>query len=288
MTSPGLLGEIAILGSASPARHLARRFAARGYSLRVWDPDPDRAQSLAQDCGGRAEPSLPALVGAMTAPRLIWLCSDSAESSSRCLDQIGNLLDSGDAVVEAGEADFRQLPAGARSLDARGVALADAALVAGDWAEAVGRVLAAGSAHPVPGAMAAGLDAAADVPRGVWMLCGPPGSARFLGRIAAEGLQGFSLGLAEGFETFGRAGIQLQPGDLLRSWQHSGERNAALGKLAKDYLDAIAWDGTGAGVPPPAVALAANLRFASQGLESYLAQLAALMGKASPGAGPSR
>jgi len=270
--------EAAIVGAASPARQLACALAARGALVRVWDADPALAAGLAESWGGCAEASLEALIGAMRAPRLLWLAADSAEACSLHLNQLGALLESGDAVVAAGEADFRRLPEHGRDLDARGVALADAALVAGDWGAAHARLLAVGTQVPVPDTIAAGLDVAAHVPRGAWIPCGPPGSARFVALVAAEGRKGLAAGLADGFETIGRAGVQLQLGDLIRAWRQSGERNAALGRLAKDYLDAIGWDAGRPGVPPAAVTLAMSLRFASQGLELYLAQLSTLFG----------
>lgn len=253
----------------------------------VWDPDPERAAEFAKDCGGRAEPSLAALLDAMGTPRVVWVVSEPA-TASVCLDPLVDRLGAGDLVLQSGLADFRHLASRARDLDAKGVRFADVAMVAGDWGGTPGRLLAVGGALPVPEDMAAVLNVAAGAPQGAWLPCGPPGSGCFVGRVAAESRRGLEDGMATGFQTLGSAGIQPQLGDLLRVWQQSGERNAALGALARDYLDAIAWDSSGTGVPPPAVTLALNLRFAAQGLELYLAQLQTLMGGAAPGPGPSR
>lgn len=270
-----------------PASQLARGYADRGHKVLAWDPDPERAADFARDCGARAEPALPALVDAMAAPRLVWVVSEPARASV-CLDPLVDLLSAGDLVLQTGLADIRHLASRARDLDAKGVRFADVALVAGDWGGNAGRLLAVGTPLPVPEEMAAALNAVAGAPQGAWLPCGPPGSGFFAGRVAAESRGALEDGMATGFQTLGPAGMQPHLGELVRVWQRSGERNAALGVLARDYLDAIAWDSSGKGVPPPAVNLAMSLRFAAQGLELYLAQLQTLMGGAAPGPGPSR
>ncbi len=272
-----------ILGAAAPAPALARLLAGAGVAVSVTDPDAAAAAAVAAGCGARAADSVPALVGALPAPRAVFLVQPSAEATGNAMVLLDPLLDAGDVVVDAGEGHFREAALFARALALRGIGFADLALASGSWDDGPGRVLAVGGSAADVERLRPLLDRLAPAPASFWAAGGPPGSGHFVRAVEAELRRGMTGALAEGFEVFGRNGFRLQPGELARVWARGGAVSSGLGDLAEQFLEAAGWSGSdAAAVPPPAVALAQGLRFAAQGAELYWRQLMALV----PGAVP--
>jgi 6-phosphogluconate dehydrogenase (decarboxylating) len=282
MSTPDIPLAALLFGSAPPAADLAARFVRAGLAIGIYDENAAAAEQLARNVGMRRLTSVSELRDTLVAPRAVWLSSAGAG----ILRELENVLEKADVIADVSEGDIRDASLRARALAARGIGYADITLAAGTWSGNIGRVLAVGVEEGYANTLSSQFDALAQPPEGLWALCGPPGSARFVSAVEREMRKGITCAMTEGLELYGRGGFRLQPGDLARMWQRGSAVNAALGQLAAEFLDVAGWTngapGKGAlpGVPP-AVALALSLRFAAQGAELYLQQIAGLMAAAS-------
>lgn len=276
MSSPPAL-SCAVIGAAPAAAAIIKRLAGAGVGIH--DEDAAAAERLCAELGARHLAGVDALLEALPAPRVVWLAAEPKHACERLLADLASRLAAGDVVADAGEGDFREAMHRAQALGREGIGYADVVHAAGDWAADRGRVLAVGGDAAQVEALRPHLDRLAPLPEAVWGLCGPAGSGRFVRAVEQELGRGLVSALAEGFEVFAQGGLRLQPGELARVWQRGGACNAALGRLAAEFLDSVGWT-QASGAAPPAVSLALSLCFAAQGVEFYFGQLSALMAAA--------
>lgn len=88
--------------------------------------------------------SLAALVRALPAPRMVWVMVPAGEATAATVTALGDLLTSGDLVIEGGNSRFTDDQAQASRLAERGIGYLDVGVSGGVWGLANGYGLMVG------------------------------------------------------------------------------------------------------------------------------------------------
>jgi 6-phosphogluconate dehydrogenase len=209
---------------------LTTRAIAAGFDVIVVDPDaqaPQRSQALG---AGSAE-SLPALVQALPAPRTIWIMVPAGPVTDSVIDELGSLLDPGDAIIDGGNSNYRDDIHHAQRLGEKGIDFLDVGTSGGVWGADRGFSLMIGGPDSQVQALAAlwdalapGVEAASRTPgrtgtpspaeRG-WLHCGPSGAGHFV-KMVHNGIEyALMAAYAEGLSILqhANAGLDDRQGD---------------------------------------------------------------------------
>jgi 6-phosphogluconate dehydrogenase len=296
--SPSSAGPLAMVGLGRMGANMARRLARAGVMVQGVDPDAGARAALKDTAGVGVHASIGEAIGALPAPRTVWLMLPAGSPTQTAIETLLARLGRGDLVIDGGNADHRDSRRRAEAFAARGIAFADCGVSGGVWGLESGYCLMFGAdpaAAPRVAALARVLAPAAD---GGWLHCGPPGSGHFV-KMIHNGIEyGAMQAYAEGFALLegseygldlAKVGEVWRHGSVIRSWL----LDLTVAALAEPgALDAVqphvADSGEGRwtveeavrqGTPAPVIALALMSRFDSQGRADTANRLLALMRK---------
>src|SRR5512142_3281759 len=85
--------------------NMARRLARGGARVTGFDRDAQARTALADTIASAS--SLRELVGALPAPRVVWLMLPAGDVTEAAIDELGTCLAPGDLVVDGGNANYR-------------------------------------------------------------------------------------------------------------------------------------------------------------------------------------
>lgn len=193
---------------------IAARLAAAGHHCTGYDPAPAAAAPV------EAVGSLEALVGALGAPRVVWMMVPAGAVAS-VVDDVAPLLAPGDLLVDGGNSHHADSRARAAALAESGVEYADVGTSGGVFGSERGYCLMVGASpdvfsrlEPVLAALAPGVAAAPRTPgragepapaeRG-YLHCGPPGAGHFVKMVHNAVEYGLMAAYAEGLDVLHRA-----------------------------------------------------------------------------------
>src|SRR5207253_3043833 len=86
------------------------------------------------------------LVSQLEAPRAVWLMIPAGAATEGAFQELLGLLDSGDAIIDGGNSNFRDSQRRAREAAERGIDFIDAGVSGGVWGLQVGYCLMVGGA----------------------------------------------------------------------------------------------------------------------------------------------
>jgi 6-phosphogluconate dehydrogenase len=204
--------QLGLIGLGRMGANMARRLARGGHSLVVHDHSPDALAAAARD-GHQPAASLGELVGALAAPRAIWLMVPAAVVDAT-IAALAPLLAPGDIVVDGGNSHYHDDIRRAGELAARSLHYVDVGTSGGVWGAERGYCLMVGGepavvAHlePLLRTLAPGVDAAPRTdPQGGppapaehgYLHCGPAGAGHFV-KMVHNGIEyGLMAAYAEG------------------------------------------------------------------------------------------
>src|SRR3954447_25031558 len=87
----------------------------------------------AHQAGKRDVDSLPALVEALSAPRVVWVMVPAGEPTRATVKELGELLSSGDVVIDGGNSKYTDDQVHDVMLREKGVGYIDAGVSGGVW-----------------------------------------------------------------------------------------------------------------------------------------------------------
>jgi 6-phosphogluconate dehydrogenase len=204
--------QLGLIGLGRMGANMARRLARGGHSLVVHDHSPDALTAAARD-GHQPAASLGELVGALAAPRAIWLMVPAAVVDAS-IAALAPLLAPGDIVIDGGNSHYHDDIRRAGELAARGLHYVDVGTSGGVWGAERGYCLMVGGEpavvarlEPLLRTLAPGVDAAPRTdPHGGppapaehgYLHCGPAGAGHFV-KMVHNGIEyGLMAAYAEG------------------------------------------------------------------------------------------
>jgi len=194
---------------------MTQRIRENGLRVVGYDRHPEHT-----DVGSLAE-----LVGALPAPRAVWVMLPAGVPTQSTLDELLGLLAAGDVVVEGGNSNFRDSIARARTFAERGIGYVDAGVSGGVWGLAEGFCLMVGGTAADVATVRPFLDALA--PEGGLVHAGESGAGHFA-KMVHNGIEyGLMQAYAEGYELMAATDLDIdvpatfaawRNGSVVRSW----------------------------------------------------------------------
>jgi len=290
--------DIGIVGLGRMGGNMACRLVRGGVRVVGFDAVVEVRTAVASE-GIVATDSLEALVGALPAPRVVWMMVPAGAPTERVIESLAHLLMPGDLIVDGGNANYKDSQRRAAALAARRILFVDCGVSGGVHGLEQGYALMFGADAPGAAAVTPFVRILAPAPDKGWLHCGPHGAGHFV-KMIHNGIEyGMMQALAEGFALMRRRDdLALDVAAIAETWRYGSVVRSWLLDLTARFLaeDAelvdiapfVADSGEGRwtvqeaveqGVPAPVLTLALMARFASQGRDDYAAKMLAMMRK---------
>ncbi|MFT8639332.1 phosphogluconate dehydrogenase (NAD(+)-dependent, decarboxylating) [Bifidobacterium sp.] len=203
--------QIGMIGLGRMGGNMASRLKEDGHSIVGFDR---AAQS------GRDVDSLEALVGALSAPRTIWVMLPAGAPTDLTIKALSSLLDNGDVIIDGGNTHYSDDIRHAKELEPFGIHFMDVGVSGGVWGKERGYALMVGGSkedyrHCLPiyeSLKPSGEDGL--------VLAGGVGAGHFA-KMVHNGIEyAMMQGLGEGYATMKHSGLIENPGEVVASWRH--------------------------------------------------------------------
>lgn len=291
--------EFGIVGLGRMGGNMARRLARKGRKIAVMNRSHDVAEALAVETGHAACRDYAELVGALAAPRIVWLMLPAGAASDDALEALLPLLAPGDLIVDGANAHWKDDAPRAAKCAAHGVDFADAGVSGGVWGLENGYCIMFGGSGAAAARLKPYMEALAPTPTTGWLHTGPVGSGHYT-KMVHNGIEyGMMQAFAEGFALMrDKPGFDLDLAAISELWRHGSVVRSWLLDLSAEFLakdQALAdiqpfvsdsgegrWTALAAieqGIPTPVMTLALMSRFDSQGRADFGNKMLAMMRK---------
>ncbi|MHB1594970.1 MAG: NADP-dependent phosphogluconate dehydrogenase [Streptosporangiaceae bacterium] len=243
MTQSSELAQIGVTGLAVMGRNLARNLARHGYRVAVHNRTYQRTQSLIAEHGAEGafvpSESMADFVGSLRRPRAIIVMVKAGPPTDAVIGELVPLLESGDIVIDCGNAHFADTRRREADLRARGLHFVGAGVSGGEEGALHGpSIMPGGSAEsyrtlgPMFESIAAQVDG---TPCCVHV--GPDGAGHFV-KMVHNGIEYADMQLiAEAYDLL-RAATGASPAelaDIFRTW-NEGDLESFLIEITADVL----------------------------------------------------
>jgi 6-phosphogluconate dehydrogenase len=221
--------QLGMIGLGRMGANMVRRLMRDGHDCVVYDVNADAVSELAGE-GATGADSLADLVAKLEAPRNAWIMVPAGYVQDT-VDELGDLLDEGDAMIDGGNSYYRDDHDRAEALAPKGIHYLDVGtsggvfglergycLMIGGPDEAVGRL------DPVFATIAPGLDGAPERTPGRegepsaseqgYLHCGPSGAGHFV-KMVHNGIEyGIMAAYAEGLNVLRNANVGSEQAEI--------------------------------------------------------------------------
>lgn len=282
-----------MIGLGRMGGNMAQRLLHGGHTVIAFDQS-DAALSASADAGAARAASVADLTQRLAPPRAVWIMLPAGDITESAIAELSQLLDAGDAVIDGGNANYKDTMRRGDLLAERGIHLLDAGTSGGVWGLAEGYSLMVGGdaavfarLEPIFQTLAPGADQG-------YARVGPTGAGHFT-KMVHNGVEyGLMQAYAEGFELLQakQDDFELDLLSIAKTWQHGSVVRSWLLDLAVRALEtdpdldnlAAYVEDSGEGrwtvnesvelaVPTPAITAALYQRFRSRQQEPYGARM---------------
>jgi 6-phosphogluconate dehydrogenase len=205
--------ELGIVGLGRMGANMARRLMRDGHQIVAYDVNPEAVAALAGE-GAQGASSIQDMVSAMSAPRSIWVMVPAGEITEQTVAEVGEALESGDAIIDGGNSYYRDDIRRAKAVGERGIDYVDCGTSGGVFGLERGYCLMIGGPDraverldPIFASLAPGVDSAERTPgrsgdvtpsENGYLHCGPNGAGHFV-KMVHNGIEyGMMAAYAEG------------------------------------------------------------------------------------------
>src|SRR5208282_1133278 len=124
--------QLGVVGLGRMGGNIVRRLARRGHQCVVFDQNPAAIKSLVGESvtGGS---NLGDLVRRLEKPRAVWLMLPSGEITEHAVVQLGDMLQSGDTIIDGGNSFYKDDIRRAKALTTNGIRYVDCGTSGGVW-----------------------------------------------------------------------------------------------------------------------------------------------------------
>lgn len=289
--------QLAIIGLGKMGGNMARRLTEAGHSVVGYNRELSITQELEKDIALKGAKSLEEAVQLLDAPRIVWLMIPAGDPVENSVRALGELLSSGDIVIDGGNSNFRESMARAELLAEKDIQMLDVGVSGGVWGLKEGYSMMIGGDKNVVETMTPIFESLAPSSELGWGHVGPNGAGHFV-KMVHNGIEyGLMQAYAEGFEIMqAKEGFDLNLHQISEIWQHGSVVRSWLLDLTalalkddqtlSDIEGWVADSGEGRwtvfeaineNVPAPIITLSLMQRFASRQDESYAAKMLAAL-----------
>jgi 6-phosphogluconate dehydrogenase len=290
--------EIGIIGLGRMGSNMARRLARGGHRVVAYNRSPQKAYALAdEEPNVVAVKSLEEIATQLTPPRAAWVMVPAGEATEQMIEALLDILSPGDAIIDGGNANYRDTMRRAAKVAARELYFVDVGTSGGVWGLSEGYSMMVGGEEAVVEQLRPIFETLAPAPDKGWGHVGPSGAGHFV-KMVHNGIEyGLMQAYAEGFEILkARKDFDLDLHHIAEIWRYGSvvrswllDLTAAALAEDQDLSDIRGWVAdSGEGrwtvaeaidqdVPAPVITLSLLMRLVSRQDEGYAAKLLAAM-----------
>ena len=205
--------QLGMVGLGRMGANIVRRLMRDGHDCVVYDVSPDAVKPLADE-GATGSDSLDDFVARLNPPRAAWVMVPAGEITETTVRELGERLESGDAIIDGGNSYYRDDMRRAAMLREKGIDYIDCGTSGGVFGLERGYCLMIGGPdeafarlEPIFATLAPGVDAAERTPgregdpspaEHGYLHCGPNGAGHFV-KMVHNGIEyGVMAAYAEG------------------------------------------------------------------------------------------
>lgn len=225
--------EIGFIGLGKMGMNMVTRLRQGGHHVVVYDRSAETvAQATTAGCVGTS--SLAELVQKLEAPRAVWIMVPSGAPTEDTVHSVGELLRSGDTIIDGGNTNFNDDVRRAGDLSKKGLHYIDAGTSGGVWGLKVGYCLMVGGDDAPVQRLAPIFTTLA--PEQGWAHVGAVGAGHYV-KMVHNGIE-YSMmqGYAEGFELMSKSEYRLDLPQIANLWMHGSVVRSWLLELAASAL----------------------------------------------------
>lgn len=285
--------QIGMVGLGRMGGNMTTRLLRGGHEVVVMDRSPD-AVATAVGGGATGAATLEELVGALHAPRAVWVMVPSGQPTEDTVQTLKGLLSPGDVVVDGGNSNYKDSIRRGTDLAGAGIGFVDSGTSGGIWGLENGYCLMVGGEDRWVSIVEPAFLTLA--PENGYAHVGPSGAGHFT-KMIHNGIEYALLqAYGEGFELLkaSQFGIDLHQvsavwnhGSVVRSWllelaERAFEKEADLASVRGYVEDSgegrwTVFEAIDRDVPAPVITLSLLERFRSRQPESFSAQVIAAL-----------
>ncbi|CAM3660296.1 NADP-dependent phosphogluconate dehydrogenase [Isoptericola cucumis] len=238
--------QIGVTGLAVMGRNLARNFARHGYTVAVHNRSYAKTQSLIDEAGHEGDfvpsESMADFVASLARPRKVVIMVKAGAATDAVIDELLPLLETGDIVVDAGNAHFPDTIRREEALAARGLHFVGTGVSGGEEGALNGPSIMPGgtresyeSLGPILEAISAKVDG---TPCCTYV--GPNGAGHFV-KMVHNGIEYADMQLiAEAYDLLkqGLGASAAEIGEIFSEW-NSGDLESFLIEITADVLQHV-------------------------------------------------
>ena len=275
--------EIGMIGLGRMGGNMVQRLLQGGHRVVTYDRSAE-AVAASRSQGAVGASSLKDLVDNLSAPRAVWVMVPAGQPTEDTIDDLVPLLSSGDAILDGGNANYKDSMRRAENLAGHGLDFLDVGTSGGIWGLTEGYSLMIGGKPEVYRRLEPLFQTLAPAEDKGYSRVGPPGAGHFVKMIHNGVEYGMMQAYAEGFEIMeAKKEFDLDLAQIAETWRHgsvvrSWLLDLALAALEEDpNLESLQAhvDDSGEGrwtvqeavdlaVPAPVITLALQQRFRSR------------------------
>jgi 6-phosphogluconate dehydrogenase len=190
--------RMGFIGLGKMGANMVRRLVRDGHEIVIYNRTPEKTREVASEGpGATAVFSIAELVGALEAPRAVWVMVPAGDATEAQITELLEHLEPGDTIVDGGNTNFHDDVRRHSELAARGIHYVDAGTSGGIWGLTVGYCL-------MVGGDAAAVEPLVPIfttlaPEGGYLHVGGPGAGHYV-KMVHNGIEyGLMQAYAEGF-----------------------------------------------------------------------------------------
>ncbi len=210
--------QLGLVGLGKMGGNMAERLRRAGHEVVGYDRTP----------GKRDVDSLPALVEALTAPRVVWVMVPAGEPTRATVKELAELLDAGDVIVDGGNSKFTDDQLHDVMCREKGIGYVDAGVSGGVWGLENGYALMVGgskddvaTAQPIFDALKPPTpkdESGQELPGAGFVHAGPVGAGHF-SKMVHNGIEyAMMQAYGEGYELLAAVDLVEDVPGVVRSW----------------------------------------------------------------------
>ncbi|MFI9380883.1 phosphogluconate dehydrogenase (NAD(+)-dependent, decarboxylating) [Kutzneria sp. NPDC052558] len=203
--------QLGLIGLGKMGFNMRERLRKAGHEVVGYDRNP-----AVTDVASLAD-----LVGALAAPRTVWIMVPAGDPTRKTVEELRELLDEGDLVIDGGNSRFTDDSANSAALDEKGIGYLDCGVSGGVWGLEVGYgLMVGGDKKHVEQAMPIFDALRPEGPREEGFAhAGPVGAGHF-SKMVHNGIEyGLMQAYAEGFELLEASELVTDVPATIKAWQ---------------------------------------------------------------------
>ncbi len=159
------------------------------------------------------------LVGQLSAPRKVWVMVPAGEATRETVEALGELLESGDVVIDGGNSKYTDDKVHADKLATKGIGFVDAGVSGGVWGLKNGYALMVGGADEHVALVQPAFDALKPPGEFGYVHAGAVGAGHFA-KMVHNGIEyGMMQAYAEGYELLAATELTSDVPEIFKSWR---------------------------------------------------------------------